>query len=53
MPCPGHPGAVDIDSLLTHLRGQSKAHMNIICGGIWTSDVHGVAGVLELPALMS
>ena len=51
--CPAQPAAVHVDSLWAHLPEQSKAQKNIVFGGLWTSDMDGVAGDPELPVLMS
>lgn len=52
MPCPAHPGADGLGAPCKgHLPRQTKAYKKIFCGGVWTSDIHGVAGVLELPCL--
>ena len=53
MPCHAQPGAVYIDPLKTHLPRQSQAQNTITCGSICTSDVLGVAKVLEMPNLMA
>ena len=51
--CPTQPSAVHVESVYYAAAGQSKAHKNIVCGDLWTSDMDRVAGGPELPALMS
>ena len=49
---PAQSGSLQQDAVWITLFRLTKAHKNIFCGGLWTSGVRGVAGVLELPALI-